>query len=137
MSSIACVQNNFGAYGTFDANHAPILRKDLHYLQTDRNELPLEPCHLGVPSDASKTISEPMVRLAQTVHQSCTDTNTVSKRIEMTIPHDPRHLAVPSRAFKTISEPMVRSAQIVHLSCVKSITISERAEISFHLSLVT
>jgi hypothetical protein len=46
-----------------------------------RNKLPLEPCHLGVPSDASKMIPEPMVRLAQTVHLSCT-TNTVSKWIE-------------------------------------------------------
>ena len=29
-----------------------------------RNELPLEPHHLGVPSGAAKMISEPMVRLA-------------------------------------------------------------------------
>jgi hypothetical protein len=28
-------------------------------------------------------ISEPMVYLAQTVHLSCTDTNTVSKPIQM------------------------------------------------------
>jgi hypothetical protein len=34
---------------------------------------------LWSPSGAFKMISEPMVRLAQTVHQSCTDTNTVSK----------------------------------------------------------
>jgi hypothetical protein len=32
---------------------------------------------------ASKMISDPMVRLAQIVHLSCTDTNTVSKQIEM------------------------------------------------------
>jgi hypothetical protein len=31
----------------------------------DRNEHPLEPHHLGVPSGASKTISEPMVRSAK------------------------------------------------------------------------
>jgi hypothetical protein len=36
----------------------------------DRNEHLLEPCHLGVPSGAFKTISEPMVFLAQTVHLS-------------------------------------------------------------------
>ena len=42
-------------------------------------ELSLEPCHLGVPSGASKAISKPMVRLAQTMHLSCTDTNTVTK----------------------------------------------------------
>jgi hypothetical protein len=38
--------------------------------------------HLGVPSGASKTDYEPMVRLTQTEHLSCTDTNTVSKQIE-------------------------------------------------------
>jgi hypothetical protein len=64
-------------------NHAPILRQDSDYLQTDRNEHPLEPHHLGVPSGAFKSIYEPTVRLAQTVHLSYTDTNTVSKRTEM------------------------------------------------------
>ena len=67
----------------FIDNRAPILRQDLHYLQTDRNDLPLEPHHLGVPSNASKTIFKHMVRLAQTKHLSCTDTNTVSKWIKM------------------------------------------------------
>jgi hypothetical protein len=43
----------------------------------------LEPRHVGVPSGAFKTISKPTVRLAQTVHLSYTDTNTVSKRTEM------------------------------------------------------
>jgi hypothetical protein len=47
--------------------------------QTDRTKHPLEPRHLGVPSSASKTISMPMVRSVQTVHLSCTDTNTISK----------------------------------------------------------
>jgi hypothetical protein len=46
------------------------------------NEHPLEPYHLEVPSGASKIISEPMVRLAQTMHLSCTDTNIVSKQTE-------------------------------------------------------
>jgi hypothetical protein len=69
----------FQANGMFSANCAPILRHDLKYLHTERNELPLEARHLGVPSGASKAIYEPMVRLAQTVHLSCTDTNTVSK----------------------------------------------------------
>ena len=48
-----------------------------------RNELPLEPRHLVVPLSASKTIYEPMVRLAQIMHLSCTDINTVSKRKEV------------------------------------------------------
>ena len=47
-----------------------------------RNELPLEPRHLVEPSGATKTISEPMVRLVQTMHLSCTDANTTSKQKE-------------------------------------------------------
>jgi hypothetical protein len=48
----------------------------------DGNELPFEPRHLGVSSSASKIISEPVVCLAETVHLSCTEANTVSKRTE-------------------------------------------------------
>jgi hypothetical protein len=47
-----------------------------------QNDLPLEPRHLGVPLGACKMIYNPMVHLVQTVHLSCTDTNTVSKRTE-------------------------------------------------------
>ena len=78
-----CVQNDFRAYGTFDTNRAPILRHDQPHFQADQIELPLETRHLGVASDASKMISEPMVRLAQTVQLSCSDTNTVSKEKEV------------------------------------------------------
>jgi hypothetical protein len=63
----------------FDANCAPILHQEKHYLQTDRTKLALEPRHLGVPSSASKMISMPMVCLVQTVHLSCIDNNTVSE----------------------------------------------------------
>ena len=73
-----CVQKDFRAYGTLDASRAPNLRQDWHYVRKDRNELPLEPRHLVVPSSASKMISESVVRLAQTMHLSCTDTNTIS-----------------------------------------------------------
>jgi hypothetical protein len=59
--SIGSIQNDFRAYGMSGATHAPIMRQDYHYRQTDRNELPLEPRHLGVPLGASKMISEPMV----------------------------------------------------------------------------
>jgi hypothetical protein len=69
-STIWCIQNDFWAYGMFGTNRAPILRQDLHYLETDWNKPPLEPCHLGVPSVVSKTISEPMVHLVQTMHLS-------------------------------------------------------------------
>jgi hypothetical protein len=46
------------------------------------NKAPPNPRHLGVPSGASKTIYEPMVRLTQTEHLSCTNASTVSKLIE-------------------------------------------------------
>jgi hypothetical protein len=49
-------------------NHAPILRQDWYYLQTNRNDHPLKPHHLGVPSSAFKTISKAMLCLAQAVH---------------------------------------------------------------------
>jgi hypothetical protein len=47
------------------------------------NRAPLDPHHLGVPLGVSKTIYEPVVRLMQTEHLSCTDGNNVSKQIEM------------------------------------------------------
>ena len=80
---MGCIQNNLRAYGTFDANRAPILPQVEHYLQADQNDLPLEPRYLVVPSSASKMIYEPMVRPAQTMHLSCTDTNPASKRKEV------------------------------------------------------
>jgi hypothetical protein len=91
-SSIGCVQNDSRAYGTFGANRATIMHQDLHYLQTDRHELPLELRHLRIPLRASKMISESMVHLVQTVHLYCTDTNTVSKRTKMRfhMTHPPR-----------------------------------------------
>jgi hypothetical protein len=82
-SSIRCAQNDIQASSTLGANHAPILRHDYHSLQTDWSELALEPRHLGVPSSVSKMISDPMRCLAQIVHLSCIDTNTVSRRTEM------------------------------------------------------
>ena len=47
-----------------------------------RNELPPEPRHLVVPLGVSKMIFELGVRLAETVHLSCTNTYTISKWIE-------------------------------------------------------
>jgi hypothetical protein len=51
----------------------------------DRSEHPLERRHLGVPSGASKMISEPMVHLVQTVHLSCIKISTISKQTEVSI----------------------------------------------------
>jgi hypothetical protein len=49
----------------------------------DQNELPIDPHHVGVPLGASKMISEPMIRSAQTVHLSCAEINIITKLTEM------------------------------------------------------
>ena len=49
----------------------------------DRNKITQDQRQLGVPSGVSKLISEPMVRLAQSVHLYYTNGNTVSKQTEM------------------------------------------------------
>ena len=71
------IQNDFRAYGMFGANRAPILHR--HWLPTDRKEIQHDPRHLGVPSGASKMISEPMVPSTQTVHRSSVKISTISK----------------------------------------------------------
>jgi hypothetical protein len=77
-STIGCIENNFRAYGMFSANRAPILQRHWHYFQMKQNKIRHDPRHLGVPSDASKPISEPMVCLAQTVQ--LVKISTISKR---------------------------------------------------------
>ena len=64
------------------------------------NEIPHDPRHLGVPSGASKMISEPMVNPCTYL----TSTLTPSPNGLNMIPHGPRHLGVPSGASKTIFE---------------------------------
>jgi hypothetical protein len=73
---------------------------------SERTKVSLEPLLLGVPSGASKMISELMVHLVQTVHLSRVKISTIPKRTELSL--EPRHLAVPSGASKMISELMVR-----------------------------
>jgi hypothetical protein len=72
----------FRAYGTFVANSAPILHRHKHYLQTDQNEIPHDPRHLGVRLGASKIIYEPMAHSVQTGRLSCVKISTISKRTE-------------------------------------------------------
>jgi hypothetical protein len=80
--SIECVQNDFWGYGTFGANCGSILHRDKYYLQMDQNEILHDPCHLGVPSGASKTFFELTVHSAQTVQLSWIKIRTVSKWTE-------------------------------------------------------
>jgi hypothetical protein len=65
----------------FDANRAAILRQDLQYLQMNWIKHPLEPRCQVVPSGASKTISEPVVRSAHTLHLSCVKISTISNKL--------------------------------------------------------
>ena len=81
-SFIGCVKIDFQAYGMFHTNRAPTLYKDQQYIQTDRTKLSLEPLHLGVPTGASKMVSQTMVHQAKTVNISCTESNTVFKQTE-------------------------------------------------------
>ena len=90
----------------------------------ERGEIPHDPRHLGVPSGASKTIFEPMLRLTQTVHLSYIKISTIPKQAELSL--ETRHLGLPSGASKTISKPMACLAQTVHLSCADTNTVSKR-----------
>ena len=74
-----------------------------------------------------------MVRLAQTVHLSCFETNTFSKLTETSL-----HLTHVTYEFhrvcpKMTSEPIACSAQTMHLPCVETNTISKRTETSLPL----
>ena len=120
-SSIGCVQK-------WHMNLWFVLRKLCTYLTSiltpspnRPNEIPHDPRHLGAPSGASKTISEPMVRLAKPCTYLTSTLTPLNGPNE--IPHDPHQLGVPSGASKMISKPMVRLAQTVHISYINTNTI--------------
>jgi hypothetical protein len=69
----------FMTYGTFNANRAPIFCSTISKRTKQISTRPSSP---RSTTGASKPIYEPMVRLTQTEHLSCTDANTVSKQIE-------------------------------------------------------
>jgi hypothetical protein len=118
-NSIRCVQNEFGAYSTFDAQPCAYLA----------SWLALSP---NGPKQASTWTSSPRSTigcvqndlwaygsfganrapiLLRHLHHLWMDQNR--------IPHEPRHHGVSSGESKMISNPMVHSAQTVHLSCVR------------------
>ena len=99
----------------------------------ERSEIPHDPRHLGVPSGASKIISDPMVRLTHTVHYLASRLALCPKG-QKELPLEPRHLVVPLSASKTISESMVCRAQTMHLSCTDTNTISKWKEVRFHMT---
>jgi hypothetical protein len=102
----------------------------------DRNELLLDTHHQGVPSGVPKMISMSVVHLAQTMHLSSAEINTISKQTEQafTWPTTPRStIGCVQNDFHAV----VHSTQTLHLSCAKSNTISKWTETSFHLTHIT
>jgi hypothetical protein len=120
----------------FRANHAPNLLWHLHCLQTDRNKIPHDPCHFGLPSGASKMISEPVVRSVRTVHLSCIKFSIISKWTESSM-HSSLSLRNTIGCVENDFWANGMFGQTMDLSCIKITTITKRTELSFHLSLIT
>jgi hypothetical protein len=120
----------------FGVNRAPILHQDWQYLQTDQNEVLLEPHHLGVSSGVSKMISEPMVCSAQTVHSLAPmlTPSLIGLKQDSTWPTSPR-----SSIGCVQNNCWANGTFVVNHApfCVNVSTISKRIETSFHLNLVT
>jgi hypothetical protein len=102
----------------------------------DQHEIPHDPRHLGVPSGASKTISEDVVRLAK----PCTYLASRLALYRMNWikhPLELHHLGVLSSASKTISKPTVCLAQTMHLSLTDTNTISKWTKTRYHMTHTT
>jgi hypothetical protein len=102
----------------------------------DRNEIPHDPRHLGVPSGDSKTIFKPMVCLAQTMHLSYVKISTISKRIEWVS----TWASSPSSTIECIHNDFWAYGtlvQKVHLSCTDINVVSERTEMRFYMTHIT
>jgi hypothetical protein len=107
----------------FGANRALIFHRHQRYLQIDQNKIPHDPRQLRVPFSVSKTISEAVVRSAQTVHLSCVKISTIFKRTESSF-----HLSLVTRSpIGCVQNDLYaygHSVQTMHLSCIKISTIS-------------
>jgi hypothetical protein len=75
----------------------------------DRNELALDPHHVGVPSGGSKMITKPIVCAVQTMHYLALIL-TLSPYEPNNLSLNPFDIGVPSVVPKTISEPIAGSA---------------------------
>jgi hypothetical protein len=134
-STIECPHNDFQAYVMFGANHAPNLHQHWHYLQMERNNIPHDPRHHGVPSGASKMISEVVVRLGQTVHLSCVKISIISKWMDeaSTWASSPRStIGCVQNDFWAYG----LLAQTIHLSCTNTNNISKWTKTRFHMTHV-
>jgi hypothetical protein len=82
-------------------------------ISNELSQAPLELCHLGVLPGASKMISKPTVCLAQMVHLSCNDTNTISKWTKMRF-----HMTHVTLEFHRMHpKRLLRLSYIRHKSC--------------------
>jgi hypothetical protein len=74
-----------------------------------QNEIPHDPRHFGVPSGASKMISEVVVHLAQTVHPSCVRISTIFERSESSF-----HLSLVTLEYHWVRPKWFLSLWYVH-----------------------
>jgi hypothetical protein len=93
-SIIGCVQNDFWANGTFSAKPCTYIVPTLTVSPNGSKRDSTWPTRLGLPSGAFKTISEPIIRLAQTVHLSCVKISTISKRSQTSF-----HLSLVAKEY--------------------------------------
>jgi hypothetical protein len=83
---------------------------------------------MGVQND-----SGPIVRLAQTMQLSCTDTNTISKRTELSF-----HLSLVNYEYHRVRPKWFLSLWYVWCKpCTDPDTVSKRTETRFHMAHVT
>ena len=101
----------------------------------ERSEVPHDPRHLGVPSGASKTIFEPMVRLTQTVHLFYIKISTIPKQAELSL--ETRHLELPSvRPKRFLSRRHIWHKLYTYLAPTLTQSPNGR-EVRFHMTHIT
>jgi hypothetical protein len=110
----------FMTYGTFNANRAPIFCSTISKRPKQISTIPSSP---RSTAGASKTIYEPMVRLMQTEHLSCTDANTVSKQIEMRF-----HMTHVTKEFHRV--PPILFLSLRFIRCKPCINHASRVALS-------
>jgi hypothetical protein len=80
--SIMCIQNDFDTVVCSTHTVHLSCTNTNTVSKQNQNKVLHDPCHLGVPSVASKMISEPVVHSAQNMPLNCIKISTISKRTE-------------------------------------------------------
>ena len=110
-----CKSNTFRAYGSFEANRAPILHLGS---TTHPNKVPLLPWHLCVSWSAKQIVFVPMVGSKQAMFLSCILVSECIQTHPNDVPLFPWHLWVSSSPKQIVFVPMIGSNQTVLLSCI-------------------